>query len=145
VFAYAKAAGAEDCEDILGEVFVAVVRGIDRFRGDDDALRRWIFTIAHHRVVDEQRRNARRRHAMRVASENVAAPPDDPFDPVLLTALAALTPEQREVVVLRFVADLSLEDAAAMTGRPIGAVKSLQHRALRNLAQVLASEHNSAA
>ena len=49
-----------------------------------------------------------------------------------------LTPDQREVVVLRFVADLSLETVAAMTNRAEGAVKSLQHRALRNLAASLA-------
>jgi len=56
-----------------------------------------------------------------------------PSDPVLRAALLALTVEQREVVGLRFVADLSLEDVAAVTGRTVGAVKSLQGRALENL------------
>jgi RNA polymerase sigma-70 factor (ECF subfamily) len=145
VYAYAKAAGADDCEDVLGEVFVAVVRGLPRFRGDDDGLRRWIFTIAHHRVVDERRRLARQRKAIRVALDNIAPPPEDPFDPMLVAALATLTVDQREVVVLRFIADLSLEDVAAMTKRPVGAVKSLQHRGLRNLANALASEQSPAA
>jgi RNA polymerase sigma-70 factor (ECF subfamily) len=145
VYAYAKAAGADDCEDVLGEVFVAVVRGLPRFRGNDDGLRRWIFTIAHHRVVDERRRLARQRKAIRVALDNIAPPPEDPFDPMLVAALATLTVDQREVVVLRFIADLSLEDVAAMTKRPVGAVKSLQHRGLRNLANALASEQSPAA
>ena len=145
VYAYAKAAGAQDCEDILGDVFVAVVRGIHSFHGDDDALRRWIFTIAHHRIVDERRRAARRRHALRDVASELTAPSDDPFDPVLLAALATLTREQREVVVLRFIADLSLDDVATMTRRPVGAVKSLQHRGLRNLAAEMAKENSSAA
>ena len=58
----------------------------------------------------------------------------EPFDPDLVAALGDLTPDQREVVVLRFVADLPLEAVAAITGRPVGAVKSLQHRALAQLA-----------
>jgi RNA polymerase sigma-70 factor (ECF subfamily) len=60
------------------------------------------------------------------------------MDPALVAALDTLTPDQREVVVLRFVADLSLEAVAALTDRAPGAVKSLQHRALRNLALQLA-------
>jgi RNA polymerase sigma-70 factor, ECF subfamily len=145
VYAYVKAAGADDCEDVLGEVFVAVVRGLAKFRGDDDAFRRWIFTIAHHRVVDERRRLARGRAAMRLVADDIIAGPEDPFDPTLIAALGTLTSDQREVLILRFVADLTLEDVATMTRRPIGAVKSLQHRGLRNLAQQLGSEQNSAA
>ena len=52
-------------------------------------------------------------------------------------ALMLLTPDQREVVTLRFVADLAIEEVARITGRPIGAVKALQHRALRALAATL--------
>lgn len=131
---YLRAAGAADSEDLLGDVFVDVLRGLDGFRGDDDALRRWVFTIAHHRLVDDHRRRARRQRLLRTQRQLRVAPPAEPFDPALIAALDALTPDQREVVVLRFVADLSLETVAEMTGRPEGAVKSLQHRALRNLA-----------
>jgi RNA polymerase sigma factor (sigma-70 family) len=137
---YLRAAGAIDSEDLLGDVFVDVLRGLPRFRGDDDALRRWVFTIAHHRLVDERRRRAKSRRLRPQAPLRVA-PADDPLDPALLAALDALTPDQREVVVLRFVADLSIETVAAMTDRPEGAVKSLQHRALRNLATALGSAY----
>ena len=57
----------------------------------------------------------------------------EPLDPELLDALAQLTPDQREVLALRFVADLSLEDVARLTKRSVGATKALQHRALENL------------
>lgn len=135
---YLRAAGATDSEDLLSDVFIDVMRGLDRFHGDEDALRRWVFTIAHHRLVDEHRRRARRRQLRLMQSQLRVAPPEEPLDPVLVVALDALTPDQREVVVLRFVADLSVETVASMTNRAESAVKSLQHRALRNLAQALA-------
>jgi RNA polymerase sigma-70 factor, ECF subfamily len=54
-----------------------------------------------------------------------------------MAALAALTADQREVVALRFVADLPIDAVAAVTGRSPGAVKALQHRALQALAEEL--------
>lgn len=139
VLNYLKAAGVGDSENVLGDVFVDVMRGLERFDGDRDALRRWIFTIAHHRVVDEHRRTSRRQRLLRSVRTEASVTHDDPFDPALIAALDTLTPEQREVVVLRFVADLSLETVAELTQRAPGAVKSLQHRALNNLAAQLAT------
>jgi RNA polymerase sigma factor (sigma-70 family) len=137
VHAYLRASAAAESEDLLSEVFLDVARGLPGFRGDDRALRAWVFTIAHHRLVDEQRRLARRRRFVRALMPRVIPPPEEPLDPTLLVALDALTRDQREVVVLRFVADLALETVAEMTGRPVGAVKALQHRALQNLARTL--------
>ena len=140
VHGYLRASGARDSEDMLGDVFVDVMRALPRFRGDDDALRRWVFTIAHNHVVDERRRETRRRRAFgRLRPIDGAPPVAEPFDPQLEAALACLTFEQREVVVLRFVADLSLETVASMTGRTTGAVKALQHRALAALQKALAT------
>jgi RNA polymerase sigma-70 factor (ECF subfamily) len=137
VHAYLRASGAFESEDLLGEVFLDVARGLHRFHGDDDALRGWVFTIAHRRLIDEQRRMQRRRHFLRAQTPRVVPAPEEPLDPTLMAALHSLTPDQREVVVLRFVADLALETVAEMTNRPVGAVKSLQHRALHNLASML--------
>jgi RNA polymerase sigma-70 factor (ECF subfamily) len=132
VYGYLRAAGATAAEDLLHDVFVDVFRGLDRFRGDDAALRRWVFTIAHHRLVDERRKTARRRRSP-VEPATSVAPPTEPFDPALEDALGLLTPEQREVVVLRFVADLPLETVASMTGRSVGSVKAAQYRGLTQL------------
>ena len=59
---------------------------------------------------------------------------------MLVGALLQLTVDQREVVALRFVADLPLEDVARMTRRSMGATKALQHRALENLRQCVSAE-----
>jgi RNA polymerase sigma-70 factor (ECF subfamily) len=73
-----------------------------------------------------------------VANREPTTPaPNEPFDAALHDALLQLTPDQREVVTLRFVADLAIEEVARITRRPTGAVKSLQHRALRVLAAAL--------
>jgi len=138
VLGYVRSQGAAEPEDLLGDIFLQIVRDIARFRGDDTALRRWVFTIAHHRLIDARRR-AQRRPATSggPAPDQAAGPRPEPLDPDLLEALAALTPEQREVVALRFVADLSIEAVAAVTGRSVGAVKALQHRALEALVRNL--------
>ena len=138
VLGYVRSQGAAEPEDLLGEIFVQVVRDLPRFRGDDAAVRRWVFTIAHHRLVDAHRRSARRPTLVTdPLPERAAVPPPDPFDPDLIRALAALTADQREVVALRFVADLPIDAVTAVTGRSRGAVKALQHRALERLGEQL--------
>ena len=139
VLGYLRGRGVEDPEDVLGEVFLQVARSLPSFRGDDADVRPWVFTIARNRALDAHRRRRRRpRTVSDPAPERPAPAPHDPIDPELLMALGRLTPEQREVVTLRFVADLSLDDVARITGRPVGAVKSMQHRALEQLARIVA-------
>ena len=141
VLGYLRAQRAPDPEDVLGEVFFQVARDLGTFRGDEDALRRWVFAIAHNRLLDARRRVSRRPlPADRPVPEHVAPPAPEPLDPALVVALGELTSEQREVVLLRFVADLSLADVAHLTRRRLGAVKALQHRALESLSRRLSSE-----
>jgi RNA polymerase sigma factor (sigma-70 family) len=138
VAAYLRSQRLPDPDDTLGEVFFQVARSLDGFEGDDDALRRWVFTIARNRVIDERRRRQRRlRPAPMLPVAEATEPDEEATDEELIDALRSLTEEQREVVVLRFVADLPLEEVAEMTGRTVGAVKAMQHRALAQLARRL--------
>lgn len=139
VLGYLRGQRVPDPEDLLGEVFLQVTRSLDRFRGDEDEdLRRWVFTIARHRVVDDVRRRARRPSTVEARTLDVPAPRDPPgFDPDLLDALGHLNHDQREVIALRFIADLSLADVAKITRRSVGAVKSMQLRGLDELARIL--------
>jgi RNA polymerase sigma-70 factor (ECF subfamily) len=144
VLGYLRASGTPDPEDCLGEVFLGVARDLPRFKGADDAeaVRRWVFTIARHRVVDAARRSRRRPKVVDAPLPDVhgRAEEAEGLDGELLASLRALTPDQREVVALRFVADLSLEDVARLTKRSTGAVKALQHRALENLRAAVSPE-----
>lgn len=140
VVAYVRLRGALDPDDVTSEVFLGVFRDLHRFSGDEDDFRAWVFTIAHRRVVDTWRRRSRR---------PTTEPLPDGWEPSggdaeedALAALGAreveallsrLTPEQRDVVLLHVVADLPLAEVAEVMGRSVGAVKSLQHRALRAL------------
>ena len=144
VLGYLRASGTLDPEDRLGEVFLGVARDLPRFKDADDpeAVRRWVFTIARHRVVDAARRSRRRPKVVDGPPPDVhgRSDPSAGLDGELLGALRALTPDQREVVALRFVADLSLEEVAHLTKRSAGAVKALQHRALENLRATVSPE-----
>lgn len=135
---YLRGQGVPEADDLLSEVFLQVTRSLPRFEGIDEELRPWIFAIARNRVIDAHRRRAARPASTGAGVPDRAAPAaDDPVDPHLVAALQQLTEEQREVVVLRFVADLPLEEVAELTGRTSGAVKSMQHRALAQLARIL--------
>jgi RNA polymerase sigma factor (sigma-70 family) len=139
VLGYLRAAGAPEPEDVLGEVFLQVARDLPGFRGESDGLRRWVFSIAHNRLIDAARYRRRRPvQPVAVVPEITAPEPAEPFDPALVDALAVLTRDQRNVVMLRFVADLSIMDTARILHRPPGVVKSLQHRGLRRLEVELA-------
>ena len=95
-------------------------------------------------MIDEARTRANRPVRGGQLIPEVSVPPlAEPFDPELLDALAGLTADQREFVVLRFVADLSLGAVAELTGRKVGAVKALQHRGLANPAQAVSPEERT--
>ena len=145
VAAYLRAGGVRDADDATSDVFLAAFRGIGRFEGDGAAFRAWLFTIAHHKGVDARRRSSRQEipvaavadeRAGRTApsAEEVAMARADTAE--ALRRLAVLTPDQRSVLLLRIVAELSLAETAGILGKPVGAVKALQHRALARLRQV---------
>ncbi len=136
VLGYFRSHRMADPEGLTGDVFVAVTQRLAGFEGDDAALRRWVFTIAHHRRVDEIRRASRT--APPAPPTRDVLEPHEPFDPDLVAALATLTDDQRQVVVLRHVADLSVDDVAAITGKSPGSVKMLSARGLEALAARLA-------
>jgi len=145
VTVYLRDRGATEPEDMTSEVFLAVFERLRGFHGDDDALRSFVFTVAHHRMVDDLRRRARRGEPaaydpstdprVEASAETLAmnAIGDQQVDELLRT----LSPDQRDVVLLRVVADLSLEQTASVLGKRVGAVKALQHRALASLRRVM--------
>lgn len=147
---YVRLRGARDPDDVTSEVFLQVFRDLGRFTGDEAGFRAWVFTIARRRVLDDHRRRARQPVTQPLLCEAAAANlvgGDVELDALRVLGderveamLADLTDDQREVVVLRIVADLSLKQVAAATGRSLTAVKAIQHRALDALRRSLAAE-----
>jgi RNA polymerase sigma-70 factor (ECF subfamily) len=135
-------------EDLTGDVFESAIEGLPRFRGPVEALGGWLFRIAHHDLSDHRRRQAR--HPVQpldgVLEEAAwAAGADDAEELAIeriegnrvLAALRQLSPDQREVLLLRMAAGLTAPEVAAIVGKTTGAVKALQHRGVASLARVL--------
>ena len=131
-----------DPDDLASTVWLEVARGLPTFSGDGNDFRRWLFTIAARRRIDEIRRDRRRREL----HEAVVATTEPPFTPGAddeadragaldraLTMIRTLPPDQAEAVLLRVVADLSVADTAAIMGHTDGNVRVLVHRGLKRL------------
>lgn len=147
VYGYLRACGLADADDVTSEVFIGMLRGLERFSGDELDFRRWLMTIAHRRLVDHRRRHLRNRTDLADASFLEAVRDDRSFgvlpaielDSELVEAFGRLTEPQREVLALRFIADVSIQGVADIVGRPRSAVKSLQNRGLESLRRHMAA------
>jgi RNA polymerase sigma factor (sigma-70 family) len=141
VTGYLRLHGAAEPDDLASETFLGVFTGLAGFRGDEDGLRAWVFTIAHRRLVDDWRRRGRRPQEA-----------DDPGDlsdhlggdvehdvlerigaDTVQRLCAGLPGDQRAVILLRILADLTVEQVARVLGRSVPSVKALQRRGLRAL------------
>ncbi|HEX6946224.1 MAG TPA: RNA polymerase sigma factor [Acidimicrobiia bacterium] len=139
VTGYLAGLGVSDAEDLAGEVFLQVARDIHKFEGNESSFRSWVFVIAHRRAID-WRRAIRRRpptadHPLPELTGGDVE--DEAMERVetdrLVDLLDRLSEDQRVVLALRVIGDLSLEETAAVVGKTVGAVKALQHRALRTI------------
>ena len=149
VLGYLRARGTAEPEDLLGEVFVQLVRDLARFEGDERAFRAWVFTVAHHRMLDAARR-ARRRPRIQPGDgvpERAHALGDSEEEALtalreqqLARMIGRLSPDQQTVVLLRIVGDLTVEQVAEVIGKRPGAVKALQRRGLATLALEMSKE-----
>ena len=153
VTGYVRAQGIPDADDTVNEVFLAAFSGIGTFTGTEAQFRSWIFTIAHPKVVDHRRCAARRPRPQPLddglgAHEKHAGHARSAEEEALASlglrqlrgVLDQLSPEQRDVLVLRVVADLPVDEVARLMGKQPGAVRALQFRALNTLRRVLAGE-----
>ena len=136
--AFFRARGALDPENLAGEVYHDVARGLSRFKGTESGFRAWVFVIARRRLIDERRRRRRRPEEATLyeplpATHRVPSAEDEALNRLsgeVQDLLGALTSDQRDVILLRVVAGLSLEETSRVIGKRIGAVKALQRRAL---------------
>ena len=133
-----------DAEDATERTFFAALGAIDHFRDEGATFRSWLFRIAHNQLANALRARSRRRdEALDGVREPAAA--DDPARLASLAddarrlreSVASLSEDRRQVVILRFVDGLTSREIGEVLGRTEGAVRVLQHRALRELAVLL--------
>lgn len=145
---YLRTQRAPHPEDVASEVLLQMVRDLDRFEGDETSFRSWVFTIAHHRLIDA-RRYDQRRPSEPVEDETLARKlPSVEVEDEILDVLATeelgdlfgvLTPDQRDVLLLRVVGGLSLPEVGEVLGKQHESVRALQKRALATLRKELAA------
>ena len=142
VTGYLRLHGAGEPDDLASETFLAVFRGLSAFEGDEQGLRSWVFTIAHRRLVDDWRRRGRRPQVADGGDELVPDAVGGDVEADVFTRLgtervhslcAGLPADQRSVLLLRVLADLTVEQVAEVMGRSVASVKALQRRGLRRL------------
>ena len=132
-------AGPEQALDIAQEVWLSVFRGLRKLR-NPGVFRAWLYQIAHAKVVSQVRKNVREEQILEnfSAEQEESSSYEEPIsgDPELVrSALAALSAEHREVLVLRFLENMSLEEMAHALQCRLGTIKSRLHYGKQALKQ----------
>jgi len=139
-----------DAEDLTTQTFLKMLESIGKFRWQSAPFSAWLFRIAHNLAIDHFRANRRWQ-----PEEEVPEPPADESTSAEVGALESigqksmleliddLSPEQQQVLTLKFVFNFANAEAATILGKTEGAIKSLQHRALVSLQKQLETRDTS--
>jgi RNA polymerase sigma-70 factor (ECF subfamily) len=141
-YAFYQLGDHHDAEDATERIFLAALRAIPEFRDQGSTFRAWLFRIAHNSIANAHRSRARRPSERLPDGFERPSPDADPAGLVaradelreIRRAVAEMGDDRRQVILLRFVDDLSTAEIAAVLDRSPGAVRVLLHRALRDVA-----------
>lgn len=137
---------AQEC---MSETFGRFLAALHHGKGPDEYLRAYLYRIAHNWITDTYRRQPPPTLPIdeRLACDTSDEPPGIFTEELerqgVRAALALLTPEQRQVITLKYLEDWQNEEIARALNKPVGAVKSLQHRALAALRRILLREEET--
>jgi RNA polymerase sigma-70 factor (ECF subfamily) len=145
-YLYRYLGDAPQAEDLTSEVFLRLLQALNTKRAPRDHLLGWLYRVAHNLAMDWFRQQAKRTSApleedLVAAGEPLPAEVEARIDRERLRrAMRELAPDQQQVIQLRFGEGHKLAEVAGMLGKSEGAVKSLQHRAVKRLKQLLDQE-----
>ncbi len=144
VFRYAiRLLGQRDlAEECVAETFSRFLKALHNGGGPKEYLQAYLYQVAHHWITDYYRRQPTPAFPL---DEELVNEDDDPAQAAMenidrrrvRAALQMLTPEQRQVVVMKYVEGWENEAVAAQLAKPVGSIKALQHRALEALRRIL--------
>ena len=145
-YIYRRVGEVEIARDLTSDLFGSLLKAAQNGRGPDQNIRAWLYRSAHNIVIDYYRYRQHRQHLP--LSEELVSAHNDPVRlseahfsaDMVRAALRQLTPDQQQVISLKFLEGLSNQEIAEVLNKPVGAVKSLQHRALAALHRILAPE-----
>ncbi len=134
-----------DAEDLTTQTFLRMLESIARYRPGKAPFSAWLFRIAHNLAMDHFRATKRLQPTEEVPEdENVAesSAEEQALEEIgrgsMLQLIGSLSPDQQQVLTLKFVFNFSNAEAATVLGKTEGAIKSLQHRALAQLGKQVA-------
>src|SRR5881275_1608586 len=138
-----------DAEDLTTQTFLKMLEAIGRFRWQSAPFSAWLFRIAHNLAMDHFRASRRWQPEEEVpeppGSEEASAE-EEAMQAIgrqsLLELIEKLSPEQQQVLTLKFVFNFPNADVAKILDKTEGAIKSLQHRALASLQKQLAQQQD---
>jgi RNA polymerase sigma-70 factor, ECF subfamily len=147
-YAYGRLGNGNDAEDVAAETFARVVRDLGKFRWKGAGFEAWLFRIASNLVVDRTREASKEMVEEVKVADREAVSPESPETEVIRRELAAdlgamldgLVPEQKEVLLLRFAADMDTADVAKVMQKNTNAVRQLQFRALQRMREKISTE-----
>lgn len=139
---------ADVAEECVAEVFSRFLHALKNGGGPRAHLQAYLYRIAHNWITDQWRRAPPVTALAPDSPDELHADPEQTLGRVwdqarVRTALAQLTPDQRQVIVLKFVEEWDNAEIAAALNKPIGAIKSLQHRALAALRRALDAQKDA--
>ena len=142
-YIYYRVGDVNVAEDLTADTFLKALEGLEGFTYRGIPFSAWLYRIAHARIMDHFRQQARREFLP--LDERLIATGKGPQATVeawldheeLQSAIAQLTTDQQQVIILKFVEGLSNAEVARILGKSEGAVKSLQHRALSSLQRIM--------
>jgi RNA polymerase sigma-70 factor (ECF subfamily) len=145
VLGYLRGRGVEDAEGLTSEVFLAVYPRLADLTGGAAGLRTLVFSVAHARAVDDARRRSRQPASLSYDPEFDGRTIDSAEHQAVvsieaeraLELMSRLNDDQRTVVMLRIIGDLSLAQTAEVTGKTVASVKQLQRRGLVRLRSLM--------
>jgi RNA polymerase sigma-70 factor (ECF subfamily) len=138
-YVYRQVGSVEVARDLTAEVFQRFLQALKNGNGPNQQLKAWLYRVAHNLVVDYFRRRQHRddlpldEYRLYSDSDPVHTAEEHIDSECVMAALNRLTPEQRQVISLKFFAGMSNQEAAEVMAKPVGAVKALQHRAIAAL------------
>jgi RNA polymerase sigma-70 factor (ECF subfamily) len=153
VLRYLRAVSTSDlADDVAAEAWISVVKGLNGFADDTlPSFQAWVLTMARRRWIDELRRRGRRKEvsigtevaAERAADETVESVVEDHLSAeAAMELIRHLPPDQAEVVTLRAISGLSVEQVAVIVGKKPGTVRVMSHRGLRKLAELVTNQRS---
>jgi len=145
-YVYYRVDDPATAEDLSAEVFIRMMENLDGFSPDSGPILAWLYTIARHLVIDHYRLDEEdplpiKDQILRGNASSPAAFVEKSQSQQCYTrALYHLTEDQRRVIIHKFIDERSTTETARLMNKTEGAVRSLQHRALKSLEEALEEE-----